>query len=158
MDTKNLFFRWPFLTILAVLITALLVSCRFNPPVGEVCDMITEVPLTDLTDSDHGTNPPVFDDGIIFAYHGFGCAESNKSGRQDIIKVEGIKDIPPYATEATVFLNGWHLNYIHDDYHEDLLEITNTIGKAFPNEWHDYIPFDFFLDAIVTITLSKPCA
>lgn len=133
MNTKNLFFRWPFLTILAVLIAALLVSCQYNEPnVETMCEIIRDATLKPLTDSDHGTNPPVFDDGTIFVYHGFGCAESkklNNNGTQVLIKVEQSLDIPAYATNATVFLNGWHLKYLDSDHHvHDLTTFIRDIG------------------------------
>src|SRR5207247_3500774 len=41
---------------------------------------------------------------------------SNNSDTQDVIKVEQSVDLPAYATNATVFLNGWHLNYLNGDH------------------------------------------
>jgi hypothetical protein len=48
-------------------------------------------------------------------FHGFGCAKSEQSGRQNIIKIEQSMDLPRYAM-ATVILKGWHLKYLHSDH------------------------------------------
>src|SRR3972149_1822237 len=117
-DAKNLFFRRAFLASLAVLIAALLVSCSFcGTSERSICYLAPDIPVKELTDSGQQI-PHVFEEpGTIIVYHGFGCAESNKSGTEDIIKVEGSQDIPAYATNATVFLNGWHLQYLDSDHH-----------------------------------------
>jgi hypothetical protein len=113
-DAKNLFLRRAFLASLAVLITTLLVSCSFAPNVN-LCTQIDGAPVKQLTSSQQNT--VLEDPGTIIVYHGSGCAESNKSGGQDFIKVEQSLGIPQYATNATVFLNGWHLKYLHSDHH-----------------------------------------
>ena len=101
---------------LVVLITTLLVSCSYCAPSSSVpCQLIGGAPVSNLTSS--GRNIVFEDPGIIIAYHGSGCAESNKSGTEDVIKVEGSQDIPAYARDATVFLNGWHLKYLNSDHH-----------------------------------------
>jgi hypothetical protein len=62
--------------------------------------------------------PVLEEPGTIIVYRGFGCAESNRSGTEDIITVEGsVDDLPAYATNATVFLNGWRMQYLHSDHH-----------------------------------------
>ncbi len=117
MDTKNLFFRWAFLASLVVLITTLLISCSFRHGASSnyPCSVIDDAPVKELTSSQQNV---VFEDqGTIIVYHGSGCAESKKSGTQDFIKVEQSLNIPPYATNATVFLNGWHLQYLNSDHH-----------------------------------------
>ena len=108
MATKNLYHRRAFLALFGVLIAALLGACSYCPPRVNLCDLIPDSPLTELTSED----PPtvVFEEqGTIIVYHGFGCAKSNKSGKEDVLRVEQRLDIPSYATNATVFLNGWHL-------------------------------------------------
>ncbi len=115
MDTKNVFLRRAFLTLFGVLIAALLGACSYCPPQVNLCDLIPDSPLTELTSSDRNV---VFEEqGTIIVYHGFGCAESKKSGKEDVLRVEQSLDIPSYATNATVFLNGWHLQYLHKDHH-----------------------------------------
>ncbi|MEO6695283.1 MAG: CARDB domain-containing protein [Ignavibacteria bacterium] len=53
----------------------------------------------------------------LIVYHGSACAKSNKDGTEDIIKIEGSKELPSFATNATVFLNGWNLEYLNSDHH-----------------------------------------
>jgi hypothetical protein len=54
--------------------------------------------------------------GSIIVFHGFGSSESNTPGEEDVIRVEETLDLPAYATDATVFLNGWRLQYISGDH------------------------------------------
>lgn len=126
MDTKNLFLRRSFLTLLGVLITVPLTSCGFSAclegcgfPIGE------DAPLKELISSDRNV---VFEEqGTIIVYRGSGCAESKKSGREDVLKVEQSLDLPAYATNATVFLSGWRAKYLDEDHHIDGL--ATTIGN-----------------------------
>lgn len=116
MDTKNICLRSVFLDFLVVTIATLLASCTFHPGHISLCQWINGAPVKQLTSSP----PPTVvmeDPGTIVVYQGSGCAESDKSGQEDIIKVEQSLDIPSYATNATVFLNGWHLQYLHGDHH-----------------------------------------
>jgi CARDB len=118
MDAKNLLLRWSVLTLLGLLLTAPLTSCSYCVPhqADRLCDLIKEAPLKELTSSE----PPqvVFEEqGTIIVYHGVGCAESKKSGREDVLKVEQSLDLPPYATNATIFLNGWRVRYLNKDHH-----------------------------------------
>jgi len=116
MATKNLYHRRAFLALLGVLIAALLGSCGFENCLSlskGLCNLIPDSPLTELTSEDRTV---VFEEpGTIIVYHGHGCAESNKSETQDVLRVEQSLDIPLYATNATVFLNGWHLQYLLGD-------------------------------------------
>ena len=90
-------------------------NCSFSITPANFCNLIDEAPVAELTSSDRNM---VFEDpGTIIAYHGFGCAESAKSGKEDIIKVEQSLDIPRYA-KATVFLNGWKSSYLSDGDHK----------------------------------------
>ena len=115
MDIKNGYLRWSFLTLFGVLVATLLGSCSYCPPTAPVCDLIPSSPLTELTTEDRTV---VFEEpGTVIVYHGHGCAESNKSGKEDALRVEQSLEIPSYATNATVFLNGWYLRYLHKDHH-----------------------------------------
>jgi hypothetical protein len=98
--------------LMVLLIYYVTVHCSFAPnSATNYCAMLDQAPLTALTSSsDPNTEKRFEDPGIIAVYHGFGCAKSDKSGTQDIIKVEQSRDIAGYAN-ATVFLNGWHLTY-----------------------------------------------
>jgi CARDB len=115
MNRKRLFLECVLLSCLPFLIMFSYVGCVFHPGVVTSCETFADYvggTAKDLTDSDHGQNPAVFQDGTIYVYHGFGCAESKNSKTQDIIKVEQSLPIPGY-TNATIFLNGWHLKYLH---------------------------------------------
>ncbi|MCE0724355.1 hypothetical protein [Legionella resiliens] len=57
------------------------------------------------------------DEGIIQVVDGSACAESNRSGTEEAIILQGSVDLPDYATDATVFLNGWDTRYLSSDHH-----------------------------------------
>ncbi|MDR4497124.1 MAG: hypothetical protein MRK02_04250 [Candidatus Scalindua sp.] len=117
MNTRNVYVRWSFFILLGGLFVALLGSCSFCArSTNELCRLIGEATtVTELTSSDRTV---VFEEqGTIVVYHGNGCAESNKPGTEDVLKVEESLDIPSYATNATIFLNGWHLKYLDGDHH-----------------------------------------
>lgn len=57
------------------------------------------------------------DPGTILVVDGSACGESNKSGEEDVITLEGSLELPDYADNATVFLNGWHSQYLDSDHH-----------------------------------------
>jgi len=104
------------MALFGILITAILGSCSYCPPrFSEICDLISDGPPTELTSEDRNV---VFEEpGTIIVFHGHGCAESDKSGTEDVLRIEQSRDIPPYATNATIFLNGWNLQYLHKDHH-----------------------------------------
>ena len=60
-------------------------------------------------------------------FHGFGCAESNNDGKEDVLKVEQSLNLPAYATNATVFLNGWRVRYLSSDH--EVAGLGTTIGN-----------------------------
>ncbi len=57
------------------------------------------------------------DVGIIVVEDGSACGESNRSGEENPIILQGSFDLPDYATDATVFLNGWDTRYLSSDHH-----------------------------------------
>ncbi|KTD24745.1 Uncharacterised protein [Legionella lansingensis] len=57
------------------------------------------------------------DPGIIQVVEGSACGESNRSGAEEAISLQGSFDLPDYATDATVFLNGWDTRYLSSDHH-----------------------------------------
>jgi hypothetical protein len=104
------------LACVATLIPSYLTGCRVCPHRFS-CDFFPspDGPVTQLTSSP--TPTVVFEDnGTIIVYHGSGCAESNKSGTQNAVLVEESLNLPRYAGNATVFLNGWYLQYLHGDH------------------------------------------
>lgn len=85
-----------------------------------------DVPVIGL---DSSVQKPVFEDqGTIAVFHGSGCAElTEPSERNYLIRIQDSIGIPEYATDATVFLNGWQLRYLEKD-HE-----VRCLGTAISN-------------------------
>jgi hypothetical protein len=94
-----------------------------------LCKQFDDAPLTPLSAPD--PNDPAFpkvvfeQPGEIKVMHGFGTAELPDG--KNILKVEQSVAVPDYATRATVFLNGWRLNYRGDDQH--ILMVGSAITK-----------------------------
>jgi hypothetical protein len=86
------------------------------PSFSEVTDaLFGDVPLSQLIDAEQNV---LFEDaGTIIVFHGGGCAKSERAGKQQTLKVEQSIDVPSYAKNATVFLNGWRLQYLQGDHH-----------------------------------------
>jgi hypothetical protein len=80
---------------------------------------------SDLSQLTSMNRTPVFEDaGTIIVYRGNGCAESKKTGTQDSLYVQESLDLPRYAGNATVFLNGWRLRYLHGEHY------VRTLGTS----------------------------
>jgi len=126
MHTTLLFLKRAFLVLLGVLTTVPWTSCGSCPNTADrMCALIADAPLKELTSSDRTM---VFEEqGTIIVYRGSGCAESTKSGRKEIIKIEQSLDLPAYATNATVFLNGWVVKYLSKDHH--VAALATAIGR-----------------------------
>ncbi|TVM03591.1 MAG: hypothetical protein CV087_04580 [Candidatus Brocadia sp. WS118] len=149
MDTKNVYVRGSFFILLGGLFAALLGACSYCPPTATLCGLIPDSPITELTSEDRSV---VFEEpGTIIVHHGFGCAESKKSETQDVLRVEQSLDIPSYATNATVFLNGWHLQYLHKDHKVagigTLIRNIRLEGQTLKWEAHGALSDDNFDDA-----------
>jgi len=130
MNTRSLFHRWSLEACLLVLVTSFPISlsflsgCGFSPAHQIViCDEFEKLPLTGLTAS---PDPMlVFEEvGKIKVMRGVGSAKLNSG---NFIKVEQSVSVPDYANQATVFLNGWRLNYLGDDQH--VLMLGTLIAK-----------------------------
>ena len=77
--------------------------------------LLANGPANDVTSSSQSA---VFENpGTIIVVHGTACAEATKSGTKGFIRVPGKQDLPDYATNAAVVLNGWHLQYLNGDHH-----------------------------------------
>ena len=114
MDTNKVSLRWAFIVPAALLLTALLSSCTFHPPQPnfDLCEEFEQLPLTAVSG-----DPPavVFEDpGTIKVMHGSGNA---RRADGHFIKVQQSSELPDYANQATVFLNGWDLSYAGSDHH-----------------------------------------
>ena len=149
MNTRNIYVRWSFLALFGGLFAALLGSCSYCPPIATLCGLIPDSPLAELTTEDRTM---IFEEpGTIIVYHGHGCAESDKPGTEDVLRVEESLDIPSYATNATVFLNGWHLKYLDKDHHVaglgTLIRNIRLEGQTLKWEAHGALSDDDFDDS-----------
>jgi len=121
------------LSALAVLLMSVSASCGkvINPDftLPDICQQLEDTPVTTLSAPD--PNDPTYpklafeDQGKIKVMYGFGNAKL-ESGKE-MIKVEQSVAIPDYANQATVFLNGWKLNYLGGDQH--VLTLGTLIAK-----------------------------
>lgn len=112
------------LVLIVLLVPLVSTSCSFCPNV--VCsDLSDKVPIKEPTAS---SQKVVFEQpGTLIVFHGSACAKSEKSGREDILKLQQTLELPTYATQATVFLNGWNLTYLSKDH--EVAGLGTLIGK-----------------------------
>jgi len=132
MKIKNLFLSSVIL-ICSTLPLFIFDSCNYCPP-GNVlfCQLLGETPFAELTDSSSST--VILSPDTMIVYHGTACGRSSKNGTEDIIKIEGIRELPSFVTNATVFLNGWRLEYLDKDHH------IGGLGAAIRNIRLEEIP------------------
>lgn len=125
MKTKITFLR-SIILIPAMLSLVLLDSCDYCPSPGTpFCALLNDIPITAITDSSSSVITESPDTMIII--HGSACARSSKNGVEDIILIEGSRELPQFATNAAVFLNGWKFEYLDEDHH------VGGIGTAIRN-------------------------
>jgi hypothetical protein len=91
--------------------------CRVGGKPFSICDVIGGEPNSEVLSPRLAPEIVFEDQDRIIAYHGSSCAESNQPGEEKVLRVEEKLEIPPYAAEATVFLNGWRVNYLSSDHH-----------------------------------------
>jgi hypothetical protein len=90
-----------------------------NYALPNICKQFDDTPLTPL--SAPNPNDPAFPKSVfevagqIKVMHGFGSAKVDNGNK--LIKVEQSVSIPSFANRATVFLNGWRLEYLSSDHH-----------------------------------------
>ena len=127
MTRKHAVVTLSVLTLLGALITVPLTSCTFCPhPADPICSLIAETKPSEITSQDRKM---VFEEpGTIIVHHGFACAESKRSGTEVILKVDESLILPAYATNATVFLNGWRVKYLGGNDHH-----VAALGTAIGN-------------------------
>jgi len=107
--------RYGLLALFFLAIMTLVESCAFCPgSSSSICKDFENIPLTPLTSQ---SSQIVFQDpGIVIAIHGTGSAKLTSGKTAKAIKVEQSVDILPFANRATVFLNGWRVNYLTTDH------------------------------------------
>ena len=67
------------------------------------------------------------DRGTIQIIEGSACGESNRSGRELPVLIEGSADLPDYVTDATISLNGYQAAYLSSDHH--IAQISAVISN-----------------------------
>jgi len=93
------------------------------------------------------------DPGIVFVHeepgsfavlHGFACAKSDRDGKEDFVRIRQELDLTAelqsggrYITDATVFLNGWRMQYLHKNHHVNgfAAAIINIDLERFELSW-----------------------
>lgn len=104
------------LTAISLLLSFLLDACGFSAAPSQILCQLRDssVPVTPTASS----QTKVFESpNTLVVYHGSACAVSKKSGREDVVTIKHNFTLPGYATQATVLLNGWDLQYLGDDQH-----------------------------------------
>jgi len=115
MKTRIGFLLPSFLIVLVLLIGVFSTACEFCDETPHLCEFVGSG-TSPLTSSDQ-KKLDLEAEGTVVFYHGFGCSESNESGKENILNLAGSVQLPAYATKATVFLNGWHAKYLSGDNH-----------------------------------------
>ena len=132
LHNKTLLLLPKLMQIIAVMVFIFLMRCEFDPSgIGVILLPPEDAPIADKTCS---RQPQIFEDpGRLFVYHAYCCAESNQSGTENFLRVEGSLELPEYVTAATVFLNGWRLEYLSSDHH--VRGLGTSIGRiSFANQ------------------------
>lgn len=109
-----------------IFLAAFLQSCSFTPGSDPQfpCDAYEGIKLTPLSSQ---SNQTVFENsGTIIAIQGTASAVRT-SGDGSPIKVQQTLQLPTYADQAVIFLNGWKLDYHGDDHH--ILALGNAITE-----------------------------
>ncbi|KPK37862.1 MAG: hypothetical protein AMJ65_13610 [Phycisphaerae bacterium SG8_4] len=82
--------------------------------------------------------------GSFAVLHGFACAQSNRKGEEDFVRIHEELDLATelpsggrYITDATVFLNGWRMEYFKENHHVQGFgaAITNIDLDRFELSW-----------------------
>lgn len=121
MDMSNLLHRRVLLTLTAPLLALFLACCDIifglrQVPLPDLCKQLDQAPFQ--APEVEPLPVKLFETtGTIAAFHGFATTVSNKPSTQGFIKVQQSVDFPSWATDATVFLNGWRLRYLKGDHH-----------------------------------------
>jgi hypothetical protein len=105
-------FRW-LRTLCGAAIAAvagLIVSCR-----DQSASKVSPTIVLATVPTESACAVPVTISGELQVTHCRVCGKSDVSGREDPVVLEGRFDLPIFATDATVFQNGWKARYLHGD-------------------------------------------
>lgn len=90
---------------------------------------------TPIKEPETGELNVLFEDvGTFAVLHGFSCAKSDREGREDFVRIQEqvkLRDFLDgnvgWATNATVFLNGWYLEFLEDKH--ELIGFSTAIAR-----------------------------
>ena len=94
-----------------------LAACTFEAPAPfpvPITSPITTTPFAPIVDS--GEQKLFEQPGEMVVYHGFACAESKESDRQNFLRVQQSRALEERLDRATVFLSGWQFRYLNGDH------------------------------------------
>ena len=94
-----------------------LAACTFEAPAPfpvPITSPITTTPFAPIVDS--GEQKLFEQPGEMVVYHGFACAESKESDRQNFVRVQQSRALEERLDRATVFLSGWQFRYLNGDH------------------------------------------
>jgi hypothetical protein len=116
MEKRKFYLKHMLFGVALLCSTGSVAACEFCHGVVR-CEQFAGFPdsvSTSITPLTSSNRTPVFEDvGTIIVYRGMGCAESKLPDTQRAIAVEEYLNLPRYAGNATIFLNGWHLRYLN---------------------------------------------
>lgn len=116
MKTKNLIVRSVILICAAVVPLFSFDACSFCVSTGTfMCELMKKTDPKEATDS--VIVNVINSQDTLAVYQGSACGKSSKSGTEDIVILEGSLDLPQYATNGAVFLNGWKVEFLDPDHH-----------------------------------------
>ena len=114
------------ITLAGLLATMLaLSSCGFSnrtSPLFNPCDLDQIEPAPATTPAPSVAFEQI---GSIKVMHG--VTRATRANGRSFLRVEQSVELPPYANQATVFLNGWKANYNDSDHH--LAEVGTLLGR-----------------------------
>lgn len=133
MKTRFIFLRTLVLAALFTLPVIIFDSCSFCVESSSFfCSLFSETPFAEIKDS---TSEVVeYKTDSVYIVHGTACAQSSKNGTEDVLRLEGFRELPPELTGAMIVLNGWDTHYLGGDHH------VGGLGVSIRNVRFEIIP------------------
>jgi len=109
-------------TIIAyIFLGALPWGCEFDTRGIDPCSIAAQIPDIIVSPYESGIKTITNIPNELAVYQGSACGKLDKTNESDV-QIRGLLALPQWATNATVFLNGWKLEFAEDDHH------VRTIG------------------------------
>lgn len=116
-------FRRHLVVLAACAAGGVLSGCEFNPTGSgglpsnpdDLLPFRDDVPFASLSSADRVL---VYETpGVIQVQHGTSCAQSNRSGKEEVMRVQEALELPKGLDRATVIANGFRVRYLSEDHH-----------------------------------------